>query len=211
MKKVIGILIIIVIIGIASYTGYKMIKEAKIKNYTEAQNETGENESFPNVENEEEQQEQLVYLGIVPEEYKGYKVAAKLQIEKIDVTTYVLEEYSKPAMEVAVAKYFGPEPNEIGNYCIAGHNYIRKNMFSQLGKLEIGDEFTLTDNWHGEVCYTIYDKYKAMPAQTQSLSQKTNGEKEITLITCSDYSKKRIIIKAREKCQFGDVLKSDSF
>ena len=100
-------------------------------------------------------------------------------------------------MEVAVAKYFGPEPNEVGNYCIAGHNYIRKNMFSELGKLEIGDEFTLTDNWHGEVNYTIYDKYKATPTQTQSLSQKTNGATEITLITCSDYSKKRIIIKAK--------------
>ena len=100
-------------------------------------------------------------------------------------------------MELAVSKYYGPEPNEIGNYCIAGHNYIRKNMFSELGKLQIGDKFILTDNWHGEVSYQIYDKYKALPTQTQSLSQKTNGEIEVTLITCCDYSKKRMIIKAR--------------
>lgn len=196
MKKVIGIIIVITIICIVSYTGYKIIEEAKIKDYDKQPNNILQNEQLEK-ESEQIQEEKLIYLGIIPEEYKGYKVAAKLQIEKIDVTTYVLEEYSKPAMEVAVAKYFGPEPNEVGNYCIAGHNYIRKNMFSELGKLEIGDEFTLTDNWHGEVNYTIYDKYKATPTQTQSLSQKTNGATEITLITCSDYSKKRIIIKAK--------------
>ena len=186
MKKVIGIIIVITIICIVSYTGYKIIEEAKIKDYDKQPNNILQNEQLEK-ESEQIQEEKLIYLGIIPEEYKGYKVAAKLQIEKIDVTTYVLEEYSKPAMEVAVAKYFGPEPNEVGNYCIAGHNYIRKNMFSELGKLEIGDEFT----------FTIYDKYKANPTQTQSLSQKTNGATEITLITCSDYSKKRIIIKAK--------------
>ena len=191
MKRWGTIFIILLITLILGYTGYSIYQEAKIKNYEEK----GQIEIQENIEKEPE--EKLQYLGIIPELYKGYKIAAKLEIPKIDVTTYVLEEYSKPAMELAVSKFYGPEANEIGNYCIAGHNYIRKNMFSELGKLQIGDEFTLTDNWHGEVSYQIYDKYKASPTQTQSLSQKTNGEIEVTLITCCDYSKKRMIIKAR--------------
>ena len=184
--------IILAIIIILGYTSYKIYKEAIIKDYKE-----NKQVELQEAIQEEKEEEKLQYLGVIPELYKGYKIAAKLEIPKIDVTTYVLEEYSKPAMELAVSKYYGPEPNEIGNYCIAGHNYIRKNMFSELGKLQIGDKFILTDNWHGEVSYQIYDKYKALPTQTQSLSQKTNGEIEVTLITCCDYSKKRMIIKAR--------------
>lgn len=136
---------------------------------------------------------------IVPTTYKGYKVSSQLKIEKLDIDTYVLESSNKNAMEVSVIKCFGSNPNEVGNYCIAGHNYITKNMFSELKKLEVGDEISLTDNKHGTVMYEIYDKYKVVPTQTDILSQETNGEKQITLITCSDYSKKRIIIKAREK------------
>ncbi|MCI9177952.1 MAG: sortase [Clostridia bacterium] len=184
--------IILAIIIILGYTSYKIYKEAIIKDYKE-----NKQVELQEAIQEEKEEEKLQYLGVIPELYKGYKIAAKLEIPTIDVTTYVLEEYSKPAMELAVSKYYGTEPNEIGNYCIAGHNYIRKNMFSELGKLQIGDKFILTDNWHGEVSYQIYDKYKAFPTQTQSLSQKTNGEIEVTLITCCDYSKKRMIIKAR--------------
>lgn len=31
------------------------------------------------------------------------------------------------------------------------------------------------------------------------LSQKTNGEREVTLVTCCDYSNERLVIKAKEK------------
>ena len=85
-----------------------------------------------------------------------------------------------------------------GNYCVAGHNYKKPNMFGELKKLEIGDNFTLTDNWHGEIKYIIYDKYQVKPTEVGVLSQRTNGKKEVTLITCSDYSDTRIIIKAKE-------------
>lgn len=203
MKKIIGGILIFFILAIIGYTIYGIYKENTIKDYQEKQ-ENVQNNEVKNRKEENKQEKKNMEeqepkdLELVKKQYKGYKVAAKLKIKKLDIDTYVLEEYTKPGMEVAVAKYFGPNPNEVGNYCIAGHNYITKNMFSKLGKLEVGDTFTLTDNYHGETNYIIYDKYKAKPSQTQALSQKTNGEKQVTLITCSDYSKKRIIIKARE-------------
>ncbi len=86
-----------------------------------------------------------------------------------------------------------------GNYCIAGHNHIKKNMFSQLKKLQIGDEIILTDNLHGVVRYEVFDKFKVNPDETKVVSQKTQGEKQLTLITCSDYLAKRIIVKAKQK------------
>lgn len=200
MKKFFSRILLLFIIGIVIYVGIQIYQEWQIKDYpmSEANKTQEQSDIKTNLEEKQERPiQQKIDLNLVDKEYKGYAVDAKLEIDKLDIDTYVLKEYSKAGMEVCVSKYYGTEPNEIGNYCIAGHNYITKNMFSKLGELEIGDEMILTDNYNGAVYYTIYDKYKADPEQTQPLSQDTNGNVELTLITCSDYSSKRIIIKAR--------------
>ena len=114
--------------------------------------------------------------------YKGYEVLAKLEIPVINLETYVLSEFS----------------NEIGNLCIAGHNFINKNMFRNLKKLKTGDTFFLIDNNIGRVEYEVYDIFQVLPEDVSCLNQNTNM-KEITLITCTSDSKKRIIVKAKER------------
>ena len=128
--------------------------------------------------------------------YKGYPVIAKLEIPKINLETYVISEYSNQALGVSVTKFYGGNPNEVGNFCIAGHNYITKNMFHDLKNLSIGDTFTLIDTNHHEGFYKIYLVETVEPDETQCLSQKTNGRIEVTLITCTTDSSKRIIVKA---------------
>ena len=128
--------------------------------------------------------------------YKGYPVIAKLEIPKIDLETYVISEYSNQALGVSVTKFYGGNPNEVGNFCIAGHNYIKKNMFHDLKKLSIGDTFTLVDTNNHEGIYKIYLVETVEPNETQCLSQKTDGRIEVTLITCTTDSSKRIIVKA---------------
>jgi len=128
--------------------------------------------------------------------YKGYPVIAKLEIPKIDLETYVISEYSNQALGVSVTKFYGGNPNEVGNFCIAGHNYITNNMFHDLKKLSVGDTFTLIDNNAHEGIYKIYLVETVEPDETQCLSQKTNGRIEVTLITCTTDSSKRIIVKA---------------
>ena len=128
--------------------------------------------------------------------YKGYPVIAKLEIPKIDLETYVISEYNNQALGVSVTKFYGGNPNEVGNFCIAGHNYITNNMFHDLKKLSVGDTFTLIDNNAHEGIYKIYLVETVEPDETQCLSQKTNGRIEVTLITCTTDSSKRIIVKA---------------
>ena len=128
--------------------------------------------------------------------YKGYPVIAKLEIPKINLETYVLSEYSEQALGVSVTKFYGKNPNEVGNFCIAGHNYITKNMFHDLKKLSIGDTFSLIDTNSNKVNYKIYLIETVEPNETQCLSQKTDGKIEVTLITCTTDSLKRIIVKA---------------
>lgn len=72
-------------------------------------------------------------------------------------------------------------------------------MFYNLRDLEIGDALYLSDNEVGKVEYEVYDIYSVAPEDVSCLSQETEGRREITLITCTNDSKKRIIVKAKEK------------
>ena len=72
-------------------------------------------------------------------------------------------------------------------------------MFYNLRDLEIGDMMYLSDNEVGRLEYEIYDIYMVEPEDVSCLSQETEGRREITLITCTNDSKKRIIVKAKEK------------
>ena len=177
---------------------YGMYEEFRLSSYPEnslnAQNMqvASENELAQNNENRENDVN-------LPEKYKGYDVDAKLEIPKIDLDTYVFAEYDEDAMWLCPTKYYGPRPNEVGNYCIAAHNYNKENMFDKIIKLKEGDAIYLSDNENGKQEYSVYAVYKVEPDNTKPLSQETNGDKEVTLITCSDYSSLRIIIKAFAK------------
>lgn len=140
----------------------------------------------------------VVLENLVDEEYFGYKVAAFLEIPKIKLETNVLAEYSKKGLDKCVSKFWGTDSNCVGNFCIAGHNYQKPNMFYNVHKLKEGDTLYLTDNENGKIQYKIYDIYKVKPQNTKCLSQQTNGKREITLITCNSSGSYRIIVKARE-------------
>ena len=64
--------------------------------------------------------------------------------------------------------------------------------------MENGDIIELTDLTGRTLTYSVYDKYVVGPNDLNCTSQLTNGMKEITLITCTNDSSKRVIVKARE-------------
>ena len=156
-----------------------------------------ENKTNNNIEKQSTKDAKTVEKETIETEFKGYKVSSKIYIPKINLETYVLEQYSKQALLTSVTKFYGANPNQIGNFCVAGHNYGPSNMFQNLRKLNINDEIYLTDIEGNKVKYIIYDTYTVLPNDTKCLSQKTNGQIELTLITCTPDSQKRIIIKAR--------------
>lgn len=133
-----------------------------------------------------------------PKEIGGYGVIGKIEILKINLTTYILSETNKESLDKSVTKLCGPKINGIGNVCITGHNYNKENMFSNLKRLEIGDSIFVTDTNGNKIEYLVYDKYKVYPKETECLSQNTEGEREVTLITCTGGAIKRLIVKARE-------------
>ena len=133
-----------------------------------------------------------------PKEIEGVKVIGKLEIPKINLTTYILKETSKENLNISVTKLCGPKVNGVGNLCITGHNYHKERMFGNLKKIEIGDIIKITDLKGITIEYQVYDIYKVYPKEVDCLIQETGGEREITLITCTTGAIKRLIVKATE-------------
>lgn len=134
----------------------------------------------------------------IVDKYKGQDVIGMLEIPKINLNTYILSKCTDKTLGISVTKFWGAEPNEIGNLCIAGHNYNANNMFYNLRKLKVGDILTITDIKSQKVEYKVYHMLKVNPDDVTCLSQETGEKKELTLITCTLDSKLRLIVKARE-------------
>ena len=127
---------------------------------------------------------------------KTYEIVGKIKIPSINVDYSILSETSDALLKVSVCKFWGSNPNEIGNLCIAGHNYRNKRFFSKVPTLKVGDIIEITDLNNNTLKYSVYDKYTVDPTDTSCTSQITNGKKIVTLITCTDDSKQRVIVQA---------------
>ena len=129
---------------------------------------------------------------------KKYSTEAIVTIPSIGISYPVLSETSEKLLEISVNKYWGPNPNEVGNYCIVGHNYRNGKMFGRLSELVNGDIVELEDLSGRKLKYKVYNRYVVKPTDTRCTSQLTNGKKELTLITCTNYGKERLVVKCRE-------------
>lgn len=127
-----------------------------------------------------------------------YTTEAILKIPKINIEYPVLSATSDALLFVSLNKYWGPQPNEVGNYCIVGHYYENGKMFGKLHKLKNGDKAELTDLSGNTLKYQVYNKYVVEPTDTRCTSQLTDGRKELTLITCTNGGKQRLVVKLRQ-------------
>lgn len=130
--------------------------------------------------------------------YYGYEVLGTISIPKIDVSYPILEKATPQAIKVAVGYLSGVGINKPGNTVIQGHNYRNGRFFSNLGKLVNGDSIYITDQTGLKIEYKVYNKFEAEATDTSFYKRDTGGLREITLSTCTDDGKLRIIILAKE-------------
>ena len=131
--------------------------------------------------------------------YKGFDVVATIQIPAINLKYPVLEQNTKKSLETSVVlMYTANGLNEVGNSVIIGHNYRNGTMFSNVKKLAKGDVIYITDATGRKVKYTIYDMYRTSGTDSEYITRNTNGKREISLSTCTDDSKARTIVLAKE-------------
>ena len=187
---VISILLIAIIFFIWSVIYKKNFKKQIVVTNTEPVENTVINENI--------ESKKVMSQKILPTDIDGFEVIGKLEIPKLNLSTYILSEMNDDTLSKSVTKLCGPNINEAGNFCILGHNYNKKTMFGNLKKIEINDKVILTNMYGQKVEYMVYDIYKVYPNEVKCLNQKTYGNREVTLITCTTGAIKRLIIKATE-------------
>ena len=175
----------------------KEIQESEQEQESREQQSTRESQanSYSNIDTS--------YNKITSDGYK-YRSLATISIPKIGVNYPILEgetmgvEETDSLLKISPCKFWGCDVNEVGNYCIVGHNYRNTRFFSKVPTLEVGDTFTISEVTGREITYQIYDKYTVEPQNVSCTSQLTGGKKEVTIITCTNDSQLRVIVKARE-------------
>lgn len=126
-----------------------------------------------------------------------YTYESILSIPSLNIEYPVLTETSDELLEISLNKFWGGSPNSVGNYCVVGHNYKSGKMFGKLSQIKNGDTVNLTDMSGKTVTYKVYNQYVVYPDNVECTSQITNGLTEMTLITCTNHGKQRLIVKCR--------------
>lgn len=126
-----------------------------------------------------------------------FSIIGIIKIDKIKISYPILSTIDDELLKIAPCKFSGPNVNEVGNLCIAAHNYNDTRFFSNIPKLNIGDEIQIFSQSGKMLTYTVYDKYESEVNDTSCTLPSANNTKEITLLTCNNFNGNRIIIKAK--------------
>lgn len=168
-----------------------------IKYFNLYKNETEAKQVIANI-NEELKNSDNPITGI-DEQIQGHKVVGIIKIPKIELEYPILESTSKETLNLSITKFWGNQINEIGNVTLAGHNNLNGTMFGKTKKLEVGDIIELTDIQNVTLKYKVFKIYVIDPNDISCILPEQEGTREVTLITCTNGNKNRLIVKAREE------------
>jgi len=131
--------------------------------------------------------------------YKGYDVAGKIEIPSTKANLPILTVATDSSMKVAVGILYGVGLNQIGNTVITGHNYRNGALFSKNDNIKNGDEIFITDVMGVRIRYIVFNKYYTTSTDFEYATRDTAGTREITLQSCTDDGRSRVIVCAREE------------
>ena len=204
---IILVLIVISVIGLLGFLGYSFYKKYSVDkdasefvdSFEGVATEDGPDSDTPSGDVDLTEVEEVGGTNSKKKKYKGYDVVGTIQIPKINLSYPILSEYSAKSLDTSVVAIYPKNPimNVEGNVVIAGHNYRNGAFFSNNKKLAEGDKVYITDLDNNKVTYVIYRVFQASDTDTSFYNRDTDGKKEITLSTCTDDSKARVIVLAR--------------
>lgn len=193
MKKVYNLIIAVLIVALIVVVAMIVIRYGG--NYL---NEKEVSSSLETIEEELNKEETQQSESLPELEFKGYKVEGIIEIPKINIKYPIIDHTNEETMKVSITKFWGPQANEIGNYTVAGHNNKDGTMFGKTKYLQIGDKIKLTNLKNKTIEYEIFKIYSIDPDDVSCVESVENGTREITLITCTNGHKNRLVTKARQ-------------
>lgn len=193
MKKVYNLIIAVLIVALIVVVAKIVIRYGG--NYL---NEKEVSASLETIEEELNKEETQQSESLPELEFKGYKIEGIIEIPKINIKYPIIDHTNEETMKVSITKFWGPQANEIGNYTVAGHNNKDGTMFGKTKYLQIGDKIKLTNLKNKIIEYEIFKIYSIDPDDVSCVESVESGTREITLITCTNGHKNRLVTKARQ-------------
>ena len=193
MKKVYNLIIAVLIVALIVVIAMIVIRYGG--NYL---NEKEVSASLETIEEELNKEETQQSESLPELEFKGYKVERIKQIPKINIKYPIIDHTNEETMKVSITKFWGPQANEIGNYTVAGHNNKDGTMFGKTKYLQIGDKIKLTNLKNETIEYEVFKIYSIDPDDVSCVESVESGTREVTLITCTNGHKNRLVTKARQ-------------
>lgn len=119
---------------------------------------------------------------------------AVIDIPSVGVRGQVVEGTSDAVLKNYIGKFINSAyPGQNGNFSVAAHNNIHTEIFRDLHKVEENAEIRVITK-DKEYVYRVKSIAKIAPTQVEVLDSNHNL-KEITLITCTDMARSRIVVK----------------
>lgn len=181
IAKVLILIGLVICVGSISIKGYsKYIENKSTKSFEEEINKNinvSKEDDFSNV--------------------KAGDEIAIINIPSINLNTVVVESIEKQYLNHYVCHFENSAmPGENGNFSLAGHSSYRYNeVFNELHKIKLNDEIIIK-TLNNEFTYIVKDIYEVNPEDTFVLDQ-DNEIKELTIVTCTNKGKDRLIVKAQ--------------
>lgn len=122
-----------------------------------------------------------------------------ISVPKLNIEYPFFYGYSDDLLKIAPCRFYGDMPNTNSNLCITGHNYDDDRFFGRIKELINGDEIIIEDNSKNRFIYNVFDKYEVESNDLSPVENYDKNARTLTLITCNNLNKKRIIIKAKQK------------
>jgi LPXTG-site transpeptidase (sortase) family protein len=114
--------------------------------------------------------------------------------EKIDYI--ILDKTTDQNLDISITKVVGPAIHEQGNLVIAGHNMKNGSLFGKLQNVQPNDKIILEEAGSGlKKEYTITETYIVKETDLTPLNQEQT-DTILTLITCTERSDERLIVRA---------------
>ncbi|MBQ3145500.1 MAG: sortase [Clostridia bacterium] len=168
-----------------------------IKYFNLYKNETEAKQVIANIKEELKNNDEPIKE--INQQIQGNKVVGIIKIPKIELEYPILETTTKETLNLSITKFWGNQINEIGNVSLAGHNNLNGTMFGKTKKLQVGDVIELTDIQNVTLKYKVFKMYIIDPNDISCILPEQEGTREVTLITCTNGNKNRLIVKAREQ------------
>ena len=185
-RRVFGIVLILIGVGIIANVVYKKIVTSN------KQNELIEAFESQIADAKNEESSEPISL----EAINGYTPIAIMEIPSIKLKQPVVDGITEDVIKYFIGRFPNSAmPGEVGNFAVAGHRVSDfTDAFINLYKVKVGDKVIVTTK-DGIYTYEVDSSFIVDPDQVEVLDE--SDYEKITLITCTIGSKRRVIVTGK--------------